>query len=742
MAQYGTSQPRRTQRAVIEALAAAIARHQRVNAGEARRLGLAALESKADRFNALHYFGVLEAQHGRYEAADCLIGEALAIEPGSAEARLNHANVLNSLDRHEEALASVERALAIRPDYAEAFNTRGAILIDLGRPADALPSLELAAAARPGYVEAINNHGNALRALKRYEDALRDYDQALGLMPDFAAALINRGTALLDLRRHAAALESYESALRLDPAHPDALLGRGTALRDLARYREALESYDRALAVAPNLAEARGNRGTVMQELRRYDEAAADFQRLVEVQPDYAYAWGHLLHARLHCCDWTRLDDGAARITRLVREGKRAALPFEFLPISESALDEQQCARIHATDKYLPAPSPAWRGERYRHERIRVAYLSAVFHAHAMTRLMAGVFESHDKTRFETIAISSGPDSADEMRTRIHPTFDRFIDVRDRSSRETAVLLRELEIDIAVDLDGYTADARTDILAHRGAPIQVSYLGYPGTLGADFVDYVLADRVVIPPEHEPYYTEKVVCLPHCYQSNDSKRPLPMEGPTRAQAGLPEDAFVYCSFNNNYKIAPRVFDAWMRILQRTEDAVLWLVEDNPAAGRNLRREASRRGIAPERVIFAARAGYEEHLARQRLADLFLDTLPYNAHTTGSDALWAGLPVLTCQGTTFAGRVAASLLEAAGLPELVTHSLEEYEALAVKLAQDDRLLESLAARLARNRRTCALFDTARMTRHIEAAYEIMCNRHRDGHPPAGFSVHAIS
>jgi protein O-GlcNAc transferase len=738
MTPAGPDQSRRTQREVAETLARAIARYQGVDAGKAKRLSSTVLASSSEKFAALHYFGVLEAQQGRYEEADCLIGEALAIDPRSAEACLNHGNVLSALDRPAEALASFERALVIRPNYAEALNSRGAVLIDLERAEEALASLNRALESRPGYVEAINNRGNALRALKRLDEAMAEYERALGLRPDHAEALINRGSVLLELRRQEEALASYDRALAVSPDHPDALLGRGTALRDLGRYREALESYDRTLAVAPTLAEARCNRGTVMQELRHYEEAAADFQRLVEIRPDYDYAWGHLLHARLHCCDWAGLQDGMTRVTALVRQGKRAALPFEFLPVSESASDEHQCARIYAADKYPPSADPVWRGERYGHDRIRIAYVSSYFHVHAMTRLMAGVFENHDKARFETIAISSGPDSPDEMTARIRPTFDRFIDVRGKSGYETARLMRDLEVDIAVEVDGYTADARTEILSHRPAPVQVSYIGYPGTLGADYVDYILADRVVIPPEDQQFYAEKVVYLPDCYQANDSSRPRAEGAPTRAEAGLPEEGFVYCSFNNNYKIAPRAFDSWMRILRRVEDSVLWLVADNAAAAGNLRREAARGGIAPERLVFAQRVSYAQHLARQRLANLFLDTLPYNAHTTGSDALWAGLPVLTCLGTTFAGRVAASLLQATGLPELVTRSPEEYEDLAVRLAGDRRLLDELTARLARNRSTCALFDTARMTRHIEAAYEIMFQRQQRGEPPAAFPV----
>jgi predicted O-linked N-acetylglucosamine transferase (SPINDLY family) len=355
---------------------------------------------------------------------------------------------------------------------------------------------------------------------------------------------------------------------------------------------------------------------------------------------------------------------------------------------------------------------------------------------------MAGLFEAHDKTRFEITAISFGRDSNDEMRARLIAAFDRFIHVSGRSDREVAILLRELEIDIAVDLKGFTTEERAGILAHRAAPVQVNYLGYPGTMGTISIDYILADRFVIPGQHHANYTEKVVTLPDTYQVNDSKRVIADRTPTRAETGLPEQGFVFCSFNNNYKINPMVYDVWMRLLGKVEGSLLWLLEGSEAAARNLRKEAAARGIAPGRLVFAPVIRMENHLARCRLADLCLDTLPYNAHTTASDALWTGLPVLTCLGTTFAGRVAASLLNAIGLNELITHTLGEYEALALELATNRERLADIRSKLAENRATHPLFDTDRFRRHIEAAYTTMWERQQKGEPPESFAVAAIN
>jgi len=421
-----------------------------------------------------------------------------------------------------------------------------------------------------------------------------------------------------------------------------------------------------------------------------------------------------------------------------LRAGKRVLTPIQATAIVPSVSDQLICSRIWAADQSPPAAEPLWRGENYRHERIRLAYLSADFHSHATAALMAGVFEAHDRQRFETIAVSYGPDDGSFMRARLTSAFDRFLDVRNKSDLEIGRMLRAHEVDIAIDLKGYTQDSRSGILALRAAPVQVHYLGFPGTMGAPYVDYILADRTVIPAEHVSQYSERIVTLPDSYQCNDRARPIAPVTPSRADAGLPETGFVFCSFNNSFKIGPQLFDLWMRLLKQVDASVLWLLQDNPAAARNLKREAERRGVAADRLVFAPRDNLDRHLARQRLADLFLDTLPYGAHTTASDALWAGVPVLTCAGDTFAGRVAASLLHAAGLPEMITYTLDDYEELALKLVRDAGTLSAITRKLRDNRETSPLFDTVRITRHLEAAYTHMWERSQRGESPEHFAV----
>lgn len=640
--------------------------------------------------------------------------------------------------RFAEAERLCAAVLGALPDHFDALHLLGMVQAQQGRLAEADRLLDRALGINPQSAEAHSNRGNVLLAQLRFDEARASYERALAIKPDIVATLYNRGSALKALRRYDEALASYDRALTLQPDFAEALNNRGGVLRELGRFDEALASYDRALAINPAFVDVLQNRGVALSLLGRHEEAKKDLERALELDPDLLSARATLLHSRMHLGDWQDYESESRRVIADIRAGKHGATPFAFLGISESAQDQLSCARTWVRGQSPASSVGIWKGERYRHDRIRVAYVSAAFHAHPLGYLMAGLFERHDRNRFETIAVSLGPDTADTMRTRLKAAFERFVDVRGQSDHDVARLIREMEVDIAVDRTGFTTGARTGIFALRPAPVQVNYLAYPGTMGMDCIDYIVADRVVIPPEHQAWYTEKVVYLPDSYLVNDSKRQIAEDTPTRAAAGLPERGFVFCSFNNNFKITPAVFAVWMRLLRQVDGSVLWLLEGNAAAPRNLRREAAMHGIAPERLVFAPRIEVADHLARHRLADLFLDTLPCNAHTTASDALWAGLPVLTCLGTTFAGRVAASLLQAIGLPELITHSHDEYAALALQLARDETRLFELKRTLAANRDRFPLFDTDRFRRHIEAAYMEMWERCQRGLPPAAFAV----
>ena len=685
---------------------------------------------------------------GQVQKAEKLYRKILSKHPGNADANHLLGFIENERGHFDKAIRLIEKSLHANPQFATAHNTLAISLLGLKRFEDALAACDRALEINPGLAEAHNNRGNALEGLERYQEALESYDHAIAIDSTVALAHNNRGNALAGLIRFEEALESFERALALHPDYAEAHNNQGNALRALNRPVEALESYDKALSIKGGFSatpydrkDLLNNRGNVLRGLKRYEEAIQDYAELFEADADYPFNRGVLFYARAECCDWAGFQWESQALSAGVRAGKPLVRPFSFAAFSDSPADQLRCATTYVENRFPASATPLWAGERYNHDRIRVAYVSADFHVHPMAFLMAGLFEQHDRSRFETIAISFGPDEPGEMRTRLEAAFDRFINVREAGSWEIANLIHELEVDIAIDRKGYTQNARPEIFAWRPAPIQAAWLAYPGTVGAGYMDYILADRWVIPEDQQQYYTENVVYLPDTYQANDSKRPISERTPSRAEAGLPETGFVFCSFNANYKIIPPVFDIWMRLLSRVGGSVLWLLESNAAAAINLRREAETRGIAPERLVFAPHMDNADHLARHRLADLFLDTLPFNAHTTTSDALWAGLPVVTCLGTTFAGRVAASLLNAVGLPELVTDSLGKYEQLTLELAQDMDALVAVKSKLAGNRLTHPLFDTDRMRRHVEAAYDSMWQRHQRGEPPTGFAVPAL-
>jgi len=691
---------------------------------------------------ALNNRGNSQQRLKRYEDALQSYDKALAINPHYVDALNNRGNALRALERPEEAIASYDQALAIRPEYAAALNHRAKALHALKRDEEALASCESALRIEPDLADAWINRGAALEALERHGDALGSYDKGLVIQPDSTQALNSRGEVLIRLTRYQDALDSYNKALAINPDYADALNGRGAALQALNRHDEALVSYEKALTIKPDFVHALYNRGNALQRLNRHQEALASYEKALAIDPTHPYARWMLVFEKMHCCEWTdREGDLRWVMCEAQAEEHIGGSAFVVLSISDSPQNQLSLANAYVRGHSPAARTALWGQERYAHDRIRLAYLSADFCEHPVGFAIAELIERHDRSKFDTIGISFQFAPNSDMQARLRRAFGTFIDVKDKSDVEVASLLRDREIDIAIDLNGLTDGARTGIFALRPTPIQVNYLGYPGTLGADYMDYILADRVVIPKEHYSHYSEQVVWLPDSYLPNDPTRCIAQSIPSRAQLGLPAKGFVFCAFTNSYKITPTVFAIWLRLLGRVEGSVLWLRESNRAAMNNLRREATLRGVAPERLVFAGHVELADHLARHRLADLFLDTLPYNAHTTASDALWAGLPVLTCLGTTFAGRVAGSLLNAIGLPELITHSLQEYEALAFKLATDGKTLSEIKQKLGRNRETFPLFDTDRFRRHIEAAYASMWERHQRGETPASFAVDPI-
>lgn len=672
----------------VEELEAVVAPYRQGRASEALDLATALL-ARFPTSEILHnIMGAIHAALGRPDRAVAHHSAATQLAPDYFEAFNNLGNALVSCRRLDEAVASFDAAIALNPDYAEAHMNRGIVLRRLARLPDSLASLDRAIGLDPACAEAYSNRGNTLLALNRGADALADYDRAIALKPGFADALFNRGNALLATRRPGPAVASYDEALALAPSHLLAHRARGTALRALERIDEALDSFERAQALAPGSA-------LMASEVR---------------------------NLRATMCLWTD-PQGGARFP--LGRGEDAVPPFYMLTFEDDPAYQLECARIWAEKDHGPQ-HPAAFPPRAAGDRIRIGYFSADFHSHATMVLLGRVLELHDRDRFEIHLFSYGPPAGDAMRRRALGTVDAFHEVGSLDDAAVAQLARTRGIDLAVDLKGYTWDNRAGIFAHRAAPVQVNYLGYPGSMGAAFIDHIIADRVIIPPGAEAFYSEKVAFLPNCYQPNDDRRAISARRFGRAELGLPEQGFVFCCFNNNYKITPAEFDIWMRLLGRIEGSVLWLLADNRWAVDNLRREAVARGIAPDRLVFAPRLPLPEHLARHRQADLFLDTFAVNAHTTASDALWAGLPLVTTLGSSFAARVAGSLLHALDMPELVTDSAADYERLAFDLATDPDRLAAVRAKLDRNRLTAPLFDAQRYTRDLEALYEKLLRR----------------
>lgn len=739
--------------------------------GEAEKFIRPALKINQVSDVSFYNYGIILLRLGRSGEAVEQFAEAIRINPHVTEAWNNRGAAFSDLKQYQAAISDFDRAIALNDSYVDAYVNKGNALSDLGRNQDALGVYDAALALMPESEFAWLGRGRTLHELRLYDDALVAFDKALALRPDLATAWLGCGNALGERKRYGDALAAYDKALALNPELENAWLGRGNVFAEVSRYNDAGAAYDKALALKPDLANAWLGRGNIFSRVKRYHDALAAYETALRISPNLANAWlgcgyafealkryddavaaydkalahdpdmpgveGARLHAKMRLCDWGNFGAECARLISRVRNEDLITEPFPFLAIASTPGDQLSCANRWAASKF-PAMDDRASHERYQHERIRVAYLSADLVQHATAYLAAGLFEHHDRSRFEITAISLTGNDHSAIRERLTASFERFIAAEMLSDDQIADLIKNLEIDILVDLNGFTKDSRTGVLARRSAPIQVSYLGYPGTMGANYVDYLIADEIVIPQEHSEFYTEKIIRLPHSYQVNDDKRSISEKLFKRDDFGLPENGFVFCCFNNSYKIVPSVFDHWMRILSRVEGSVLWLLEDNDKVVNNLRNEAVARGVEADRLIFAKRMPLSDHLARHLLADLFLDTLPYNAHTTASDALWAGLPVLTCLGPTFAGKVAASLLRAIHLPQLIETTLGGYEQLAVDLAVHPESLAEIRRELKQNRLATPLFDTKLFTRHIEAAYAAVHARHQAGMAPDHIAI----
>lgn len=647
---------------------------------------------KPDFLLAWKNMGFLLSELNRHEEAINAFSQAIKLDPNDCDTHFAKANALSEVDRRDDALSSLHCTIQLNPTHSKAHSICGLILSQQGLVDEARKSYQTALDLDPQDFQTWSNLGAALHSANKREEALIAYDKAISINPQFAEVWSNKGITLNDLKRYEEALIAYDKAISINSQYTEAWSNKGISLNDLKRYEEALAAYDKAISINPNLDLILGTR----------------------------------LHIKMQIADWAGLEEGLGTLKDKLECGLNVAPPFPLLSLIDNPKLQQQAAQHWIKNRAPKNLSLGPISRNLQRSKIRLGYFSADFRIHPVALLIAGVFEHHDRNHFEVFGFSYGPKTDDEIRARLKRGFDHFIEVNDQTDREVAKLAREHDIDIAVDLTGLTRFSRQGIFAHRAAPIQVNYLGYPGTSGADYFDYCIADNTLIPEDEAQYYTEKIVYLPHTYQANDDKRALSSKVFTRQECGLPQDGFIFCCFNNNYKITPSIYTIWMSILKRVEHSVLWLFQDNSAAAKNLLSEAAKQGITADRIIFAKHMPQADHLARHRLAGLFLDTLPYNAHTTASDALWAGLPIITLLGHAFPGRVAASLLKAIGLPELITQNPKEYEELAVGLAKNPEALQQITQKLLANKATKPLFNTKLFTQNLEKIYTTMHER----------------
>lgn len=691
---------------------------------DAERLLNQILRLQPKHADALCFLSVVAAKKFDFVRALNLINSSIDSAPRNPIAHNNRGNILKELGTYPDALASYERALSLAPNYEEAYNNKGNVLQDLGRYQEAISCYDKALTLVPSYSEAQCNKGNALQKLGLLEASLSCYDLAISIRQDYAEAWAYKGLVLGKLKRFEEASACYNTAVNIDPHNSEVWNLIGLLFCDYRLHKEATEYFDRAIEANPNYASAWSNKGLALFELGSHKESLAAYQKAIEINVEHECIFGHLVHAKLQTACWEGIDRDINELEQRVSSLKKATTPFNYLSAIDSPKGALYAAKIWVDDKY-PQKNYFPPLEKTSHKKIRIGYFSPDFKNHPVSFLTAELFELHDRDRFEIFAFSlkKAPDG-DEMRIRLTNAFDHFLDIQDRSDSEVVELARQLEIDIAVDLAGHTQYGPTEIFSHRVAPIQINYLGYPGTSGAQYIDYIIADKIVVPEKNQQFFTEKIVYLPNTFMVDDSKRQPSSKFFTRAELGLPESGFIFCCFNNSYKFNKKTLQSWAKIMLSVPKSIIWISRGSDLFESNILGEFKRLGIDGDRVIFAKRVdSMGDHLARLALADLFLDTLPFNAHTTAIDALKSGLPLLACTGEAFAGRVSSSLLNAMGLPELIVETMEEYERVAVELATNPDKLMGLKLKLQENRVTTTLFNTQLFVDNLESAYTII-------------------
>ena len=685
-----------------------------------------ALEVRPDYLEACYSLAMIYHEEERYHEAFTKYEIVLKGKKNFSQAWFNYGLVLRKLNKNDEAMKSFEKALALKPDFIEVLNELGNIYSDLGLS----KSIEY-------YEHAINldnksaalhfNLGNAHRKIGNFQIAIENYQKALSIEPNYPEVLNNLGHVYKDQGEYDIAIKNFKKALLLDPNYADALNNIGISYFFKGDFDNALESYKEAINSKDDYAEAFANLARLYADLKRYEESLINFEKAIELNPELDNLQGSLLGTKMYMTDWKDFSSQLYALKEKIGQNKKVVDPFTILALEDNPELHLKVAK-KAIDDLFSFDSKEI--EVYKnHEKIKVGYYSADFKEHPVSFLIAGLFEVHNRENFEIHAFSFGPDTNDDMNLRIKSGVDFFHDIRSKSHVESVELSRSLEIDIAIDLTGHTASARLEIFALRVAPIQIGYIGYLGSMGASFYDYIIADKTIIPYRNQKFYSEKIIYLPS-FQVNDFIKDTPSTNLSREELSVPKKSFVFCCFNNTYKITPTTFDSWAKILHRVEGSVIMIFIDNDIAKNNLLKEIKNRGISPERLIFGERLPRADYLARYKVADLFLDTHPYNAGTTASDALRMGLPVITYLGDSFASRMCSSILRAINLSELVCEDQEQYELLAEELAQNNEKMQEIKNKLHENIASSDLFNTRLFAKNIEEAYFNVYKRKKDG------------
>ena len=687
-----------------------------------------ALDQK--NFDALFFLAIILINSKNYKKASDLLEQVILIKPNFADAYNNLGICLEKLNDLDGAIKNYNLAINNRLNFAEAYNNLGVAFQKLKNFDQAILQYKKAIGYKSLYLDPYVNLANLFKETKQFEEAIKNYDLAINLNPNLAEVYNNKGNALKEIRKFEEAIKNYDLAINLNPNLAEVYNNKGNALKEIRKFEEAIKNYDLAINLNPNFAEAYFNAATALQDIKNFEKAVLNFEKALLVDKEIPFCKGYLLHAKMLCCNWNGLNELYKEIYNDVEKNKYSATPFGYQAICDDESSLQKCAQLYSSKRFPEIKNSFFTKKISKNKKIKIGYLCGEFREQATSVLMTEVWEKHNKENFEIIAFDSGWDDKSIRRNRIIAAFDKFIDISKVSDFDAAKLIYKEQIDILINLNGFFGTGRPIVFSYRPAPIQINYLGFPGTIGSKYIDYILCDQTVVPPQSKKFYNEKIIYLPNSYQANDTKRKISEKKFLREDLSLPKESFVFCCFNNNYKITPNMFDVWARLLKKIDNSVLWLIDGNSEATENLKKEAKIRNIDVSRLIFAKRMKLEDHLARHKIADLFLDTLPYNAHTTASDSLWAGLPVLTCLGKAFPGRVAASLLRSLDLPELITYSENEYISKAEELALNPEKLTLIKNKLDTNKFSQPLFNTELFCRNLESAFKIIFEKYSLG------------